>query len=167
MDQSFDDVWAECEDLFVQARQTLATLKAPQPAHVIQAAVNALFRSTHTLKGMAGMLGFPRFSQAAHRMEDIFDLMRQGRLRSTDSLVETLESGIQALESGLAGLRRGLPEPDDYLQALRRQRHVVARRNVEAVEPIGRRVAVVGDSLYQILPDDQADSRAVYGRVRW
>ena len=121
LDPSFDDVWAECEDLFVQARQRLTTLKSPQPAHVVQASVNALFRATHTLKGMAGMLGFPRFSQAAHRMEDIFDLMRQGRLRSTDSLIETLESGIQALESGLDDLRRGRSEPDDYLHALRRQ----------------------------------------------
>ncbi|MDP1830595.1 MAG: Hpt domain-containing protein [Geothrix sp.] len=121
MDQSFEDVWAEWEDLFAQARQTLATLKEPQPAHVVQASVNALFRTTHTLKGMAGMLGFPRFSRAAHRLEDIFDLMRKGRLRSTDSLIETLEAGIQALESGLAGLRRGRPEPEDYLLALRRQ----------------------------------------------
>lgn len=121
MDPSFDDVWAECEDLFVQARQRLATLKSPQPPHVVQASVNALFRTTHTLKGMAGMLGFPRFSQAAHRMEDIFDLMRQGRLRSTDSLIETLEAGIQALESGLTELRRGRPEPEDYLHAIRRK----------------------------------------------
>src|SRR5512133_4293860 len=121
LDSSFDDVWAECEDLFVQARQRLATLKTPQPPHVTQASVNALFRATHTLKGMAGMLGFPRFSQAAHRMEDIFDLMRQGRLRSTDSLIETLESGVQALEGGLDDLRRGRSEPDDYLHALRGQ----------------------------------------------
>jgi two-component system chemotaxis sensor kinase CheA len=121
LDQSFDDVWGECEDLFAQARQTLVTLKEPQPAHVAQAAVNALFRTMHTLKGMAGMLGFDRFSRAAHRMEDIFDLMRKGRLRSTDSLTETLEAGIEALESGLAALRRGRPEPEDYLQAIRRQ----------------------------------------------
>jgi two-component system chemotaxis sensor kinase CheA len=120
LDQSFDDVWAECEDLFAQARQTLATLKNPQPAHVVQASVNALFRTTHTLKGMAGMLGYPSFSRAAHRMEDIFDLMRKGRLRSTDSLIETLEAGVLALESGMEGLRRGRPEPDDYLHELRR-----------------------------------------------
>jgi two-component system chemotaxis sensor kinase CheA len=121
LDSSFDDVWAECEDLFAQARKTLATLKEPQPAHIVQASVNALFRATHTLKGMAGMLGFPSFSRSAHRMEDIFDLMRKGRLRSTDSLVETLEAGVLALESGLEGLRRGRPEPADYLHELRKQ----------------------------------------------
>jgi len=104
----------------MQARETLATMKEPQPAHVVQASVNGLFRTTHTLKGMAGMLGFPNFSRAAHRLEDIFDLMRKGRLRSTDSLVETLEAGMMALESGLANLRMGRQEPDDYLHALRR-----------------------------------------------
>lgn len=121
MDQPFEDVWAEWEDLFGQARQTLTSLKESQPAHVVQAGVNALFRTTHTLKGMAGMLGFASFSRAAHRMEDIFDLMRKGRLRSTDSLVETLEAGMQALESGFEGLKRGRPEPEDYLQGLRRE----------------------------------------------
>jgi len=121
LDQPFEDVWAEWEDLFGQARQTLASLKESQPAHVVQAGVSALFRTTHTLKGMAGMLGFPSFSRAAHRMEDIFDLMRKGRLRSTDSLVETLEAGMQALESGFEGLKRGRPEPEDYLQGLRRE----------------------------------------------
>jgi two-component system, chemotaxis family, sensor kinase CheA len=120
LDQSFNDVWAECEDLFAQARQTLATMREPQPAHLVQASVNGLFRTTHTLKGMAGMLGFPNFARSAHRLEDIFDLMRKGRLRSTDSLVETLEAGMMALESGLANMRMGRPEPEDYLHALRR-----------------------------------------------
>ncbi|WP_243301091.1 chemotaxis protein CheA [Geothrix oryzisoli] len=160
MDPSFDDVWAECEDLFAQARERLATLKTPQPAHVVQASVNALFRSTHTLKGMAGMLGFPRFSQAAHRMEDIFDLMRQGRLRSTDSLIETLESGIQALESGLAGLQRGQPEPDDYLHAIRRQ---LGELEALARPPDG---AVLDLTSLLDLPPDVLKALSEYERTR-
>ena len=121
MDSSFDEVWAECEDLFTQARTTLAALKEPKPPHVFQGSVNALFRATHTLKGMAGMLGFPHFRDAAHRLEDLFDLLRKGRLRSSDSLIETLEAGVHALESGMEGLRRGRPEPEDYLLGLRRE----------------------------------------------
>jgi two-component system chemotaxis sensor kinase CheA len=160
LEPSFDDVWAECEDLFAQARERLTTLKTPQPAHVIQASVNALFRTTHTLKGMAGMLGFPRFSQAAHRMEDIFDLMRQGRLRSTDSLIETLESGIQALESGLAGLRRGQPEPDDYLHALRRR---LGELEALARPPEG---AVLDLTSLLDLPPDVLKALSEYERTR-
>jgi two-component system chemotaxis sensor kinase CheA len=121
VDGPVDDVWGEWEDLFGQARSALAKLSETQPAHVMQESVNGLFRAMHTMKGMAGMLGFPSFSKAAHRLEDIFDLMRKGRLRSTDSLVETLEGGLLALESGMQSLRRGRAEPEDYLSELRRQ----------------------------------------------
>jgi two-component system chemotaxis sensor kinase CheA len=160
LDQSFGDVWVECEDLFTQARQTLATLKDPQPAHVVQASVNALFRTTHTLKGMAGMLGFPSFSRAAHRMEDIFDLMRKGRLRSTDSLIETLEAGVLALESGLAGLRRGRPEPEDYLQEL--------RRPLGELEALARPAEGRSRDLSSMLdlPPEQLQALSAYERTR-
>ena len=121
MDQSFDAVWTECEDLFAQARTALAALREPQAPHLARGHLNALFRATHTLKGMAAMLGFPALSQAAHRLEDLFDLVRQGRLSLTEALLDTLESGIQALEQGLEGLKRGRPEPADHLHAIRRQ----------------------------------------------
>jgi two-component system chemotaxis sensor kinase CheA len=121
VDGSFEDIWGEWEDLFSQARSALARLSENQPAHVAQETVNGLFRSMHTMKGMAGMLGYPNFSKAAHRMEDIFDLMRKGRLRSTDSLVEVLENGLLALETGMQSLRKGRGEPDDYLYEQRRQ----------------------------------------------
>lgn len=121
VDGSFEDIWGEWEDLFSQARVALARLSESQPAHVMQETVNSLFRSMHTMKGMAGMLGYPSFAKAAHRMEDIFDLLRKGRLRSSDSLVEVLESGLLALETGMQSLRKGRPEPEDYLYEHRRQ----------------------------------------------
>ncbi len=121
MKQSHDAVWTECEDLFAQARTALKDLEGPQAPHLARAHLNALFRATHTLKGMAAMLGFPALSQAAHRLEDLFDLVRQGRLSISESFLETLASGIQALEDGLEGLKRGRPEPADHLQAIRRQ----------------------------------------------
>ena len=80
MNQSFEGVWTECEELFAQARTALKDLQTPQASHLARAHLNALFRATHTLKGMAAMLGFPALSQAAHRLEDLFDLVRQGRL---------------------------------------------------------------------------------------
>ena len=121
MNQSFEGVWTECEELFAQARTALKDLQTPQASHLARAHLNALFRATHTLKGMAAMLGFPALSQAAHRLEDLFDLVRQGRLSVTETFLETLASGIQALEDGLEGLKRGRPEPTDHLQAIRRQ----------------------------------------------
>lgn len=119
-DQPLEEIWAEWEDLFSQARAHLAALRNTTAPHQVQQAVAALFRATHTLKGMAGMVGFTAFARAAHRMEDLFDLIRKGKLRSTDGLMDTLEGGIAALESGFNDLRRGRPEPEDYLHRLRK-----------------------------------------------
>jgi two-component system chemotaxis sensor kinase CheA len=119
-DQPLDEIWAEWEDLFAQGRVQIEALKASKAPHQVQQAINALFRATHTLKGMAGMMGFKAFARSAHRLEDLFDLIRKGKLRSTDSLTETLEGGMAALEAGFNDLRKGRPEPDDYLYKLRK-----------------------------------------------
>ena len=131
--------------------KTLGYLDSRSPAY------NALFRATHTLKGMAGMLGFTVFSKAAHRMEDIFDLMRKGRLRSTDSLIEVLESGMLALESGLAGLRRGRPEPEDYLQPVRRQ---LGELEALARPAQGAAQGAAGDEAIDVIPMQHASAAA-------
>lgn len=120
MAEHLDEVWAEWEDLFSQARVHLEAMKASKAPHQVQQAVNGLFRATHTLKGMAGMMGYAAFARGAHRMEDLFDLIRRGKLRSTDSLTETLEGGMSALEAGFSDLRKGRPEPDDYLLKYRK-----------------------------------------------
>ncbi len=119
-EQPLDEIWAEWEDLFSQGRVHIEALKASKAPHQVQQAINALFRATHTLKGMAGMMGFTAFARGAHRMEDLFDLIRRGKLRSTDSLTETLEGGMTALEVGFNDLRKGRPEPDDYLYKFRK-----------------------------------------------
>ncbi len=119
-DQPLDEIWAEWEDLFAQGRVQIEALKASKASHQVQQAINALFRATHTLKGMAGMMGYKAFARSAHRLEDLFDLIRKGKLRSTDSLIDTLEGGMSALESGFNDLRKGRPEPDDYLHKYRK-----------------------------------------------
>jgi two-component system chemotaxis sensor kinase CheA len=43
--------------------------------------VNRVFRSAHSLKGMAGMAGLSTIQEAAHRFEDLLDDLRMGRMR--------------------------------------------------------------------------------------
>lgn len=48
-------------------------------------ALSEIRRSVHTLKGSAGMVGFPEISQLAHRMEDLLDsLVERGQDYSAD-----------------------------------------------------------------------------------
>ena len=42
--------------------------------------VNRLFRSAHSMKGLAGMFGLDAITSLSHRMEDILDGLRLGRI---------------------------------------------------------------------------------------
>ena len=41
--------------------------------------INEIFRSVHTLKGIAGMFGYRHVGAVAHALEDLLDDLRLGR----------------------------------------------------------------------------------------
>ena len=51
--------------------------------------VNSLFRALHTIKGSAGMLEFAEVQQVAHKLENVYDLLRKDRMPLTESGVES------------------------------------------------------------------------------
>ncbi|MGA1862365.1 response regulator [Deferribacter thermophilus] len=54
--------------------------------------IEEIYRSTHTLKGSSAMVDFKNFSAVAHRVEDIFDDLKTGRLeRNRDLILKILE----------------------------------------------------------------------------
>ena len=64
-------------------------------------AIAEIFRSAHSLKGMAGTMGFKRMQHLTHDMEDVFSAVREGKMKVNDSLVDTLFRGLDALQEYL------------------------------------------------------------------
>jgi two-component system chemotaxis sensor kinase CheA len=64
-------------------------------------AVAGLFRSIHTLKGMAATMGFARLAELAHRAEDLLDAVRGGRVQADGAMVDLLFRAVDGLEAGL------------------------------------------------------------------
>ncbi|HEU5260178.1 MAG TPA: chemotaxis protein CheA [Gemmatimonadales bacterium] len=62
------------------------------------APVGGLFRSVHTVKGMAATMGYARVTDLAHRMENLLDLLRRGAHPATDELLQLLFRARDALE---------------------------------------------------------------------
>jgi len=54
------------------------------------ALVNKIFREMHSLKGLAGMLGFQKISDLSHELESLLDKLRMGKLQASQPLVNTL-----------------------------------------------------------------------------
>ena len=60
--------------------------------------VNQIFRSAHTLKGMALTIGYEKISRLSHDIENVLDRVRRGKLQVTQELIDTLFKSFDALE---------------------------------------------------------------------
>ncbi len=61
--------------------------------------VHEIFRSAHTLKGMAATMGFEDIANLTHKMENVFDRVRNEELAATSQLLDILLNAVEALES--------------------------------------------------------------------
>jgi two-component system chemotaxis sensor kinase CheA len=59
--------------------------------------VNALFRGLHTVKGSAGMLDFKEVQEVAHKLENLFDLLRKDRMPLSEACINVLFEGRDIL----------------------------------------------------------------------
>ena len=59
--------------------------------------VNSLFRALHTIKGSAGMLEFGAVQQVAHKLENVYDLLRKDRMPLTEGGINLLFEGRDVL----------------------------------------------------------------------
>jgi len=85
-------------------------------------AVSGLFRSVHTVKGMAATMGFGGVADLAHRMESLLDALRQGRMAADPGVFQLLFRAVDALgiavEAAAAG--RDVAADAGLAQALER-----------------------------------------------
>ncbi len=63
--------------------------------------VNEIFRAAHTLKGMAGTMGFTRMQRLTHDLENVFSEIRNGAMKANSKLIDVLFRGLDALEGYL------------------------------------------------------------------
>ncbi|HMA43895.1 MAG TPA: chemotaxis protein CheA [Gemmatimonadales bacterium] len=60
-----------------------------------------LFRSVHTVKGMAATMGYARVADLAHRMENLLDRLRKGVAAPSGDMLQLLFRGIDLLEKSI------------------------------------------------------------------
>lgn len=70
---------------------------------------NEIFRSVHTIKGGAGMMGNENLQTVAHRMEDILNKLRKGESTISANITDPLLAGLDVLKQ----LTDSLEEGDD------------------------------------------------------
>jgi two-component system chemotaxis sensor kinase CheA len=80
--------------------------------------VGGLFRSIHTIKGMAATMGYTGVAELAHRMENLLDALRQGRVAAEGGIFELLFRGVDALARQVEAAAAGRESsPDGELKS--------------------------------------------------
>jgi two-component system chemotaxis sensor kinase CheA len=83
--------------------------------------LNAVFRDAHSVKAGANLLGLTQVEKAAHRLENVLDLLRAGRLAAGPEVCQALLDGVDLLREILASPDAGrFAEADGRLAALAR-----------------------------------------------
>ena len=67
--------------------------------------VNEIFRSAHSLKGMAGTMGYKRMQALTHDMENVFSEVRNGAITVKANMIDILFQCLDALEEYNANIR--------------------------------------------------------------
>jgi two-component system, chemotaxis family, sensor kinase CheA len=93
---------AEATEILDALGRDLLSLDQRRGEEVSPDVLNSVFRSAHTLKGLAGLFGEERIAQLAHRTEDVLDRLRLGRAELTDPLLDALIEGVDAFQALLA-----------------------------------------------------------------
>jgi two-component system, chemotaxis family, sensor kinase CheA len=97
-DRPIQDFLAEAEDILESANQTLLSLETGQAAGRIDPdQVNALFRSIHSFKGLAGMFGLKEPSELSHKLEFLLDELRLGKVGLDRKVLDVVLESVALL----------------------------------------------------------------------
>jgi len=91
------------EHLVSLNRALLAMEKNPDDP----ALIDEIFRSMHTIKGMAGSIGQDQIAELAHKAEDLLDKLRKRQLKLAQPQVDAIFESIDYLESAVTELAAG------------------------------------------------------------
>ena len=108
-DETLQIFFSETEELLKLAEESLLALES---THQSASDIEQLFRSVHTLKSGAGMVGYINISDYAHLLENLLERLRSGKLAVTNNLVTFLLSSIDFIRSMVDRVSRGEGEAD-------------------------------------------------------
>lgn len=99
--------------------------------------VHEIFRSAHTLKGMAATMGYEDIASLTHKMENVLDLIRNEELVTNTKIIDTLFIAIDDLEDMVDSIRNGGDGKKDVSE------HVKKLEAIEKGEKISESAATV------------------------
>ncbi|MCU1349477.1 MAG: CheA signal transduction histidine kinase, partial [Acidobacteria bacterium] len=130
-DRARDEFTSEAEELLDTLSRDLVEFES-QGKGVRPELVNKIFREVHSLKGLAGMLGFVDISELSHNLEDMLDRLRMGKIEISRDLMDLLYDSVDGLNRLVIAINdpsvKGLV---DITALTRRIHHIVTNQQAQ------------------------------------
>ncbi len=92
--------------------------------------INEVFRAAHSLKGMAGTMGFKRMQHLTHDMENVFQEVRSDKIAVDSAMIDLLFKCLDALDGYLANIKASADEgTEDNEIIIKELNDFIARAN--------------------------------------
>ncbi len=118
--------------------------------------INEIFRAAHSLKGMAGTMGFKRMQRLTHDMENVFQEVRSDKLKVNSSMIDLLFKCLDAIEAYLNNIKASSDEgTEDNELIIKELNDFIAEREGEAPKPEQPKKE-------QPMPEQQADEKKYF-----
>ncbi len=102
-DGAHEEFLTEAQDIIEAFSRNLLALDAAHKRGTTDPSLlNEAFRAIHTLKGLAGLFGAASLSALTHRLEDLLDALRLGRIALGPEVLDVLFASVEASHRLLA-----------------------------------------------------------------
>ena len=141
--------------------------------------INEIFRAAHSLKGMAGTMGYKRMQALTHDMENVFSEIRNGTMKVNSNLIDTLFQCLDALEEynnniqetadeGTNDNQQLIAQLNEYLKSAGKQQEAAVKESAPAAEASENaaekwKEIKLGESERSVLTAARQKGKNVYG----
>ena len=141
--------------------------------------IKEIFRAAHSLKGMAGTMGYKRMQNLTHDMENVFTEVRNGNIKVRPDMIDVLFKCLDALEEYTDNIQTTADEGTNDNEALIKQLNGIlnekggAGKSSSAVSEVKKPIApeegdrwdaiVLDDSQINVIKEAQHMGKKVYG----
>ena len=106
--------------------------------------INEVFRAAHSLKGMAGTMGFKRMQTLTHDMENVFQEVRSEKIKVDSAMIDLLFECLDALDKYLENIKETSDEgTEDNEIIIKELNDFIAKAQGKVVEEPKKEEAVV------------------------
>ena len=142
--------------------------------------INEIFRAAHSLKGMAGTMGYKRMQTLTHDMENVFSEVRNGNIKVNAEMIDILFQCLDALEEYNTNIRETSDEGTNDNEPLIKQLNGILNGGAAPAEPAAAPSAPeqkpetaesagdtnAGDEKWKLIKLDDTDKNVLHEAIR-